>query len=120
MSGSAVDVGEALSVYNKRQFHHIYPQAYLKRVGTDENINSFANICMLSAQENNRISDIDPNVYLPRAAQELGEDCERVFGSAFMPPAPHFDYSANAYPEFVAARAALLAEHFKQLCNGEL
>ena len=119
ISGSAVDVGEALSGYNKRQFHHIYPQAYLKRTGETGNINSFSNICMLSAQENNRISDIDPNVYLPRAIEELGGDHRAVFSSAFMPAADTFDYANEGYAAFTGARAEILGQHFEKLCSGE-
>jgi hypothetical protein len=31
LTGRSIDTAEALSSYNKKQFHHIYPTAYLKR-----------------------------------------------------------------------------------------
>ena len=118
ISGTVIDIGEALSVYNKRQFHHIYPQAHLRRVGQTQRVNSLANICMLAAQENNRISDTEPTVYLPECVRGLGADAEGIFASAFLPSPNAFDYSQRTFQEFLDARSDLLASHIRQLCDG--
>tara|TARA_E500000318_G_scaffold80740_1_gene75940 strand:+ start:490 stop:2043 length:1554 start_codon:yes stop_codon:yes gene_type:complete len=118
MSAGSIDVGESLSSYNKKQFHHVFPQAYLKRIGVENKINSFANICMLSAQENNSISDADPNVYLPEAIAKLGGRSADVFRSALMPDPEQIDYSVCSFDEFLSARSILLKEYIRELCDG--
>ncbi len=61
-NGATIDTAEALSQFNKKQFHHIYPRAFLRRIGCREDDNVLANICMLAAAENNAVSDSDPNI----------------------------------------------------------
>ena len=61
-NGTVLDVAEALSSYNEKQFHHVFPRAHLRRQGT-QNDNILLNICMLSAAANKIISDKRP-VYL--------------------------------------------------------
>ena len=79
-NGVAVDPAEALSIFNSKQFHHVYPRAHLKAAAAPGNHNSMANICMLAASENRLISDDDPKVYLPKCIVELGDEAEAVFG----------------------------------------
>lgn len=119
ISGTVIDFGSALSIYNKRQFHHVYPKAHLKRIGLTRGVNSIANICMLAANENNRISDTEPTIYLPQVAAELGEQGENVFRSSLLPLPAAFDYAQGSFQEFLDARSQLLAIHISQLCDGD-
>jgi hypothetical protein len=68
-TGSLIDTTVALSRYNKKEYHHIYPRSYLKKSKTPGEHNAIANICMLVASENLKISDQDPNIYLPRCIE---------------------------------------------------
>lgn len=53
------------SISNRKDRHHIYPNALLKRNGIKETwINSISNICYLEADENQSISDSHPRYYL--------------------------------------------------------
>ncbi len=70
-NGAHVDTYAALSVYNRHQFHHIFPRAYLKREYGDAEPNILMNICMLAASENNNVSDSPPNRYLPELIERL-------------------------------------------------
>jgi hypothetical protein len=117
-NGAAVDCTEALSNFNKKQFHHIYPKAYLKRIGSQEQHNSLANICIIAASENNRISDSDPNNYLPEPTVSLGDAADSVFGSNYMPLPSATDYAGLNYTTFLHERAALLEGVITRLCNG--
>lgn len=64
LTGAEVDLGTVLSSYNARQFHHIYPKGYLSSIGVSfHEANIIANICFLSASENNAISDSPPEKY---------------------------------------------------------
>ena len=44
VTGAAIDTAQALSKYNKKEFHHIYPTAHLKREKTPGQHNPLANI----------------------------------------------------------------------------
>jgi hypothetical protein len=100
LTGSEVDLGSVLSAYNARQFHHIYPKAHLNSQGISfHSANVIANICFLSASENNSISDKDPAEYfknIPISQRDA------IFDAAIIPIEAragdlHFD-------EFVQAR----------------
>lgn len=116
-NGAEIDTDEALSQFNKKQFHHVYPRAHLKRGGTTEESNSLVNICMLAAAENNLISDSDPQKYVPEflSGRNNGND---VLASNLMPKSTTFDYSKASYGEFLAARSEILAKFVVHLCDG--
>lgn len=117
-NGSLIDTENALSNYNKKQFHHIYPKAYLKRIRASGEHNSLANFCMLSASENNLISDKDPNDYLSELVTSLGDEVESVFNSNFLPNPSFADYSKLSYSSFIHQRAELILEDIKKLADG--
>jgi len=118
-NGATIDVAEALSAYNKKQFHHIYPKAFLKRISKDEEANSIVNICMLAASENNRISDTEPNTYLPDYVKALDGEAEAVFASNMLPSPSSVDYSTLDYDTFLDTRAVILHTAIGTLCRGE-
>jgi len=118
-NGALIDPEIALSNYNKKQFHHIYPRAYLKRISAPGEHNCLANICMLAASENLAISDDDPNEYLPRLVGELDCNVNAVFTSNYLPLPSVVDYEHLDFSGFVDARAALLLVDIKKLANGE-
>ncbi|SFP35817.1 hypothetical protein SAMN04488047_105192 [Tranquillimonas alkanivorans] len=118
-NGAAVDLVDALSTYNNKQYHHIYPQAWLKAEKIT-NIDSLSNICMLSASQNNKVSDTPPHEYLPAAINELASEAEGVFASNLMPSPEVTDYSTLTYDDFLAARSEEIARHVESLCNGDL
>ena len=61
-NGERIDPSIALSQYNKKEFHHIFPQAFLKAKGfTNEKGNNICNVCMLSSSQNKIISDNPPS-----------------------------------------------------------
>lgn len=118
-NGALIDPEVALSNYNKKQFHHVYPRAYLKRIDSPGEHNCLANICMLAASENIAISDDDPNEYLSRLGGELGDDVNAVFTSNYLPLPSTVDYKNLDFSSFVDARAVLLLEDINKLAKGE-
>ncbi len=119
-NGALIDVTEALSIYNQKQFHHIYPRAHLKRIGSKDNDNALANICMLSASENRRVSDDDPAEYIPKYMKALGTQTSDVLASNCMPSSDSFAYETASFEEFMLARAALIQTLVSRLCSGEM
>lgn len=117
-NGAAIDTALALSQFNKKQYHHIYPKAYLGKIGEAKDQNSILNVCMLAASENNFISDCDPHEYLPRVILELGDKAESVFVSNFMPSPKSVNYKSATYTAFLEERDVLLSAYCTALCDG--
>lgn len=114
-NGMVVDVEHALSAYNKKEYHHIYPRAYLKAIGENEMSNVLGNIIMLTSASNKSISDNSPAKYIPAITAALGKECDAVFKSNLLPPPSTFDYAKNSYADFLAARGQLLSTHVSSL-----
>ncbi len=117
-NGATIDTFAALSVYNKHQFHHIYPQAHLKRLDSELDPNRLMNICFLAASENNKVSDDDPKAYIPALVEDLQGVAVSVFASNLLPDPNEFDYSNSDYDSFLLARAEVAALWIKELCEG--
>jgi hypothetical protein len=118
-NGAHVDTYDALSVYNRHQFHHIFPRAYLKREYGDVEPNILMNICMLAASENNNVGDSTPNQYLPELVERLGHSVDAVFASNLLPLPSDFNYKTANYEQFLNARAQVAADWTRGLCAGD-
>ncbi|WP_265823348.1 GmrSD restriction endonuclease domain-containing protein [Geovibrio ferrireducens] len=120
-NGAKIDVTNALSVFNQKQFHHIYPKAYLKNLSIDDRqMNLISNICMLSASENNLIRDNDPNKYIPNLIEQLDDRYEDIFKTNLLPILKANDYRKLAYDEFLELRIELIHERMSLMCNGKI
>ena len=111
VSGVPVDLDSTLAAYNAREFHHIYPKAFLNTLGISfHQANILANMCMLTSRDNKIINDQDPKVYLPEIDDIHRDDAlERAFIDV-----AHRDGRAT-YAEFTKKRASLLAAKALQL-----
>ncbi len=119
-NGANIDVADALSIFNKKQYHHIYPKAYLKSLGfNDRKINLISNMCMLVASENNYISDRNPNEYIPVLMDKLGSYTCSVFESNLLPILSIEQYRKLSYDDFLRLRIELIHKRMIQLCSGE-
>jgi hypothetical protein len=83
------------------EYHHIHPQATLKKGHSKAEVNDLANLAFISSRANKRISNRSPERYFP----ELGDDELRRH---FVPLSASLRV-ASAYPEFVRERRRLLA-----------
>jgi hypothetical protein len=117
-NGAFIDTAEALSQFNKKQFHHIHPKAFLKRSGGGEDENVLANICMLAAAENNAVSDDDPKVYIPAALLRHGAAADAVLSANMMPFQSNYAYASATYADFIRVRSELIASFVSTLCDG--
>jgi len=93
------------------QFHHIFPRSVLKSAGYDlAEINEIANFAFISAATNQGFSNKTPDVYLPGIIEARGLD---ALDGQRVPSSPQL-WTVNKYPQFLAARRALLAETVNQ------
>lgn len=114
-NGMTIDVQHALSAYNKKEYHHVYPRAYLKALGEGETSNVLGNIIILTSATNKTISDNSPSKYMPIITASLGKDCDVVFQSNLLPAPTIFDYAKNSYADFLNARGDLLTKYVTTL-----
>lgn len=111
LSGASINLSETLSAYNARQFHHIYPKAHLGAIGISfHEANVIANICMLTAADNNSISDAAPHDYFAKIDSAYKSD---VFDRALIPASMRD--GTKPFKDFVAARAGQLAQAAERL-----
>ena len=119
-NGAHIDVASALSHFNRKEFHHIYPKNYLKAQKIAGEHNALANICMLAASENKLISDRDPREYIPECVAKLGAKADLVFKSNLMPMPSTFDYATHTFSEFIERRSNLIENLVSTLCAGDV
>lgn len=113
LSGKNIDLDKVLQRYNRSEFHHIYPRAFLREIGVpDAEINVLGNFCFLSAAENKNIGRKRPSVYLEDL---VGDDQEQeraaTLASAFC-LASEFN---DDYHSFLTERCARLASFAKDI-----
>jgi hypothetical protein len=113
LSGKAVDIDKVLQRYNRSEFHHIYPRAFLRDAGhSDVDINVLGNFCFLSAAENKSIGRKRPSVYVNDLAVD-GASRDETLGTAFCAKEDfHDDYNV-----FLENRCNRLAEFAKKLID---
>lgn len=104
LSGKNIDLDKVLQRYNRSEFHHIYPRAFLRDEGIpDDRINALGNFCFLSAAENKNIGRKRPSVYI--ADLVGGQERPMTLASAFCEEAD-FD---DQFDAFLAKRCERLA-----------
>ncbi|MBB3306333.1 MULTISPECIES: DUF262 domain-containing protein [unclassified Enterobacter] len=116
ITGKCVDLGTALSAYNARQFHHIYPKSFLSKIGIGfHESNIIANIAFLTAQDNNKISDEDPANYFPNV-----NSAERIaiFNSALIDE--ELWNGDKSFKEFIDVREKSLVKMAHKAMMGNL
>ena len=110
-SGAKVDLNKVLKKGSKHEYHHIFPQAFLKKNGFEKRkINLLANICFLTRADNNAIKDKSPAQYLSKCNDR---DKTRYLTEAFCP----LDIESLDYEDFLAKRSELLERKAFELMN---
>jgi hypothetical protein len=118
-NSAKIDVTIALSHFNKKEFHHIFPRNYLKVNQIKGEHNAIANICMLAASENKAISDQNPQHYLPGCAGYGTTTGDTIFKSNALPLPSKFDYAKATYDAFLDKRKLIISAIVDNLCNGQ-
>ncbi len=109
VNGNKIDLGEALSKYNLKEYHHIFPRAFLKSKGYETNeINSVCNFCFLPAASNKIISDKAPSDYFKEVIPQT--NFTEILKSNLMPLKMEI-YNKDNYDEFLEQRSQIIL-HF--------
>ena len=104
----------------KREYHHLFPKAYLERQGVpeDESFRSL-NCALVSWRTNRNIADKEPERYLAqrREGTKLGElEVRSRLASHLI---PYDQMVAGNYQEFLKARTTMVHQAMKRVCAGE-
>lgn len=104
-----------------REYHHIFPQAWLKEKNYKEHeINKALNCALISWRTNRNISAKTPSEYVRERmeAASLGQaEVERRLESHLIPVVKLMD---NKYEEFLHERACLIKKVVDKLCDGQI
>lgn len=104
LSGTQLDLNEVLSRYNAREFHHLFPRAFLRDLGIEaKQANILANICMVTAPDNKVIGRKAPEEYF---GQIPGDERQDILARALISDDPEL---LKNYEDFTVDRAERLA-----------
>jgi hypothetical protein len=103
VSGIPIDLNEKLKAYNKAEFHHLMPKAYVDSLPDKESsVNCLANYCFLSRSENKHLGGVRPSEY----RRKMSDRIDDILSSAVCPQSLFTDQ----FDTFVRERAAALKE----------
>lgn len=111
--GGAQDFGSGLPLHklllsplSSLQVHHIFPKAVLYKAGVSRReVNAVANFCFLTQETNLAIGKREPEEYFV----EIKKKHPGALASQWIPDDPEL-WRVERYPDFLAARRALLAQ----------
>ena len=108
-NGNRIDIGKTLSKYNLKEYHHIFPKAFLKERGIpNDKINSICNFCFLPSASNKRIAKSAPSNYILNMVPE--DQYKDVLSSNLM-PLNRTIYSSDDYDTFLNSRAQIILQY---------
>ena len=110
MSGSSISLAAVLSAYNRSEFHHLMPQAFLAKSGADTgSVSVLANFALISAADNKVLGGVAPSVYKSKMP---ADKVTEILEHAICPEEELFD---DDFPAFLQERAARLAARANDL-----
>ncbi|MCG7394750.1 DUF262 domain-containing protein [Microvirga sp. ACRRW] len=120
LRGGAFDFADGSEIsaknYHKREFHHVFPKAYLRELGISESlINKSINCALISGPTNRTIGAKDPISYLTTRTDSasLGpSEIKRRIESHLM---PCDEFLGSNYEQFVNQRAQFLSDRINSM-----
>jgi hypothetical protein len=115
VKGTNIDITDALSEYNRKQYHHIFPNAFLKKQGfPPSKIFSIANFTFLPADSNKKISSKKPSDYFSAV---IPQDAFTEILNSNLIPVKRELYEKDNYNDFLAKRAEKILHEIEKLTN---
>lgn len=104
VSGSPVSLAQVLADFNRSEFHHLMPQAFLNGLGFDtRQASPLANFAMISAVDNKALGGVAPSSY--KAAMPSSATSQ-ILAHALCPESLFMD----DYETFLKERSRLLVD----------
>jgi hypothetical protein len=118
LTGQRIDTKVALAWQNLKEYHHFFPQEFLKsKAVKPARINALANIIMLTSASNKVISARAPSEYLLQVEKAAGGSLQawmesNLISAAAFDAAKHDDYDA-----FLAERSKTIHREIQRLAG---
>lgn len=111
-----VDPGEALSFFNRKEYHHIFPKKFLSAEGLPiEEINILCNFTFLTTDSNRKIKARAPSDYFfDKKLAIAGRGNGQVFASNLIPINPDI-YKKDNYKKFIEERTKIILTSINSL-----
>lgn len=114
VNGSKIDVGEALSDFNRKEYHHVFPNSFLKKRGFGKDRRfAVTNFCFLPSASNKKISSKKPSDYFEKLVPAVSRDA--ILASNLLPLEMSI-YQSDDYDAFLRVRAALVLSEIGSVC----
>lgn len=122
ITGQRIDVDKSLAWSNDKEYHHLFPQAYLSRIGVSSTkANVVGNIVLLTSRSNIAICDAAPSDYLQQIIFNDGRDVlVKRLESNFIPEAALDAALVNDYDRFLELRSRYLHNIAEELAGKTL
>ena len=106
LTGQNIDTAKALAWTNSKEFHHFFPRHYLKQQGNTNatQINSLANIIMLTSGSNKTISKRAPSDYLKDVEKAEGPNLNQWLTSNLISEAAYQAARKDDFDAFLKER----------------
>jgi hypothetical protein len=118
ITGQSIDISTALSWQNSKEFHHFFPQAFLKKNGIAmSKVSILSNIIYLSSGSNKTISDQAPSVYIKDLLANHGAEAERWLAANLVDNAAIAAALKDDYDGFLQARSRTIDDYAQGLAQ---
>jgi hypothetical protein len=117
INGQKIDTDKSLAWSNDKEYHHFFPQAYLKRMKVPGNAaNVVGNIVLLTSKSNIDILDSAPSEYLNRIIADSGrEELVKRLATNLVPESALDAALADDFSGFLELRSQFLHAHVHAL-----
>lgn len=115
VKGTTVDLGVALSSYNRKEYHHVFPNVFLNKLGMKkEKRFSIVNFCFLPSDSNKQISRKSPSDYFFSLVPS--NSFSDILQSNLLPLKKDI-YKTDDYDAFLQRRAELVISEIDQVAE---
>jgi hypothetical protein len=119
VNGSEINTADDyFSDYTAAEKHHIFPQAFLKRLGHEKKLHSLPNFCFIPAELNKKLSDTEPSVYFNQVSDQ-NFNFVNIMKTHFIPVDEKSGVWNDDYELFIKQRASLLLQEIYRLCHAK-
>jgi len=106
LSGQKIDIDKALHYSNSKEYHHFFPRNFLAGKGVpNRRANLLANVVMITANSNKKISNRAPSDYLKDVEAALGSNFKQALTANFISDAAYSAARMDDYDAFIQERA---------------